>query len=228
MSCQQIEIILTVLVKELEKFYKKYPGRVGLRLKELQSQLSRRFDINIVGLAIDYGVNTGKLKKSGDLITLAGVSTGLSPNQQKHIDQVEYLYRASGFSPPLVKDVMEKLSLSEKNLKEYLIILRERNILILIEENILIHKESLEEGQYLAIPLPKTEDGRYVAEGGNTIGVSIFKGTKNPDAAWKFAEFLNSAESQSYWNEQVGQIPTNSDVLKEEWIKNSPHIQTAF
>ena len=90
------------------------------------------------------------------------------------------------------------------------------------------HKESLEEGQYLAIPLPKTEDGRYVAEGGNTIGVSIFKGTKNPDAAWKFAEFLNSAESQSYWNEQVGQIPTNSDVLKEEWIKNSPHIQTAF
>ena len=90
------------------------------------------------------------------------------------------------------------------------------------------HKESLEEGQYLAIPLPKTEDGRYIAEGGNTIGISIFKGTKNPDAAWKFAEFLNSAESQSYWNEQVGQIPTNSDVLKEEWIKNSPHIQTAF
>jgi len=90
------------------------------------------------------------------------------------------------------------------------------------------HKEALEENQFLAIPLPKTEDGRYVAEGGNTIGISIFKGTENPDAAWKFAEFLNSAASQSYWNEQVGQIPTNGDVLKEDWIKNSPHIQTAF
>ena len=90
------------------------------------------------------------------------------------------------------------------------------------------HSESLEPGQFQAIPLPKTEDGKYVAEGGNTIGISIFKSTKNPDAAWKFTEFINSAESQSYWNEIVGQIPTNSDVIKEDWIKNSPHIQTAF
>lgn len=90
------------------------------------------------------------------------------------------------------------------------------------------HSEALEPEQFQAIPLPKTEDGKYVAEGGNTIGISIFKSTKNPDAAWKFAEFINSAESQSYWNEIVGQIPTNADVIKEDWIKNSPHIQTAF
>ncbi|MER1989780.1 MAG: sugar ABC transporter substrate-binding protein [Solibacillus isronensis] len=90
------------------------------------------------------------------------------------------------------------------------------------------HKEALEENQFQAIPLPKSENGNYVAEGGNTIGISIFNGTDNPDEAWKFAEFLNSAASQSFWNEQVGQIPTNSDVLKEDWIQNSPHIQTAF
>ncbi|MCM3728059.1 sugar ABC transporter substrate-binding protein [Neobacillus cucumis] len=90
------------------------------------------------------------------------------------------------------------------------------------------HKEALKPDQFQAIPLPKTDDGRYVAEGGNTIGISIFKTTKHPDAAWKFAAFLNSKDSQSYWNQQVGQIPTNSDVLSEEWVKESPHIQTAF
>ncbi len=90
------------------------------------------------------------------------------------------------------------------------------------------HKKALEENQFQAIPLPKTADGKYVAEGGNTIGLSIFKTTENPDAAWKFVEFINSAESQSYWNEQVGQIPTNADVIKEDWVKNSPHIQIAF
>lgn len=90
------------------------------------------------------------------------------------------------------------------------------------------HKEALKPDQFQAIPLPKTEDGKYVAEGGNTIGISIFKNTKNPDAAWKFASFLNSKDSQSYWNQQVGQIPTNSDVLGESWVKDSPHIQSAF
>lgn len=90
------------------------------------------------------------------------------------------------------------------------------------------HKEALKLDQFQAIPLPKTADGKYVAEGGNTIGISVFKGTKHPEASWKFAAFLNSKDSQSYWNQQVGQIPTNSDVLGEQWIKESPHIQTAF
>lgn len=90
------------------------------------------------------------------------------------------------------------------------------------------HSKAFEADQFQAIPLPKTADGNYVAEGGNTINVSIFKTTENPDAAWKFTEFINSAESQSYWNEQVGQIPTNSGVLDMDWIKDSAHIRTAF
>ncbi|QUW21555.1 sugar ABC transporter substrate-binding protein [Sporosarcina sp. Marseille-Q4063] len=90
------------------------------------------------------------------------------------------------------------------------------------------HSKAFEPDQFEAIPLPKTEDGRYVAEGGNTINMSIFNTTKNPDEAWKFVEFINSAESQSYWNEEVGQIPTNSDVLEMDWIKDSAHIKTAF
>lgn len=90
------------------------------------------------------------------------------------------------------------------------------------------HNKAFEPDQFEAIPLPKTSEGNYVAEGGNTINVSIFKTTKNPEEAWKFTEFLNSAESQSYWNEEVGQIPTNSGVLDMDWIKDSAHIKTAF
>ncbi|MEH7304614.1 ABC transporter substrate-binding protein [Neobacillus drentensis] len=90
------------------------------------------------------------------------------------------------------------------------------------------HKEALKPDQFQAIPLPKSADGKYVAEGGNTIGISVFKTTKHPEAAWKLAAFMNSKDSQSYWNQQVGQIPTNSDVLSEQWVKDSPHIQTAF
>jgi multiple sugar transport system substrate-binding protein len=89
------------------------------------------------------------------------------------------------------------------------------------------HSEALESNQFQAIPLPKSVKGYYVTEDGNTIGVSIFKGTRHPEESWKFIQFINSKKAQSYWNQSVGQIPTNVDVLNEEWIKTSPHIQTA-
>jgi multiple sugar transport system substrate-binding protein len=90
------------------------------------------------------------------------------------------------------------------------------------------HKKSLPEGSFKTIPLPKNADGKYVAEGGNAVNVAVFKSTENPDAAWKFVEFINSAEAQSTWNEATGQIPTNSDVLSDEWVQNAQHIKVAF
>ncbi|MFL6516878.1 MAG: ABC transporter substrate-binding protein [Bacillus sp. (in: firmicutes)] len=90
------------------------------------------------------------------------------------------------------------------------------------------HSKALPAGSFKLIPLPTTADGKYVAEGGNAVNMAIFKSTKHRDAAWKFVEFINSAEAQSYWNEQTGQIPTNSDVLDDEWVQKAEHIKTAF
>lgn len=90
------------------------------------------------------------------------------------------------------------------------------------------HSEALNEDQFEAAPLPKSIEGNYVAEGGNTIGISIFKGTEHPEEAFKLVEFLNNAMSQSYWNQHVGQIPTNSDVMEDDWIKEAQHLSVAF
>lgn len=87
------------------------------------------------------------------------------------------------------------------------------------------HSKSLKPEQFEALPLPKTADGRYMQMGGNTDGYSIFKNSKSPDAAWKFLSFLCSAPSQSYWNKNIGQLPTHSDVLKEPWMNERQHTQ---
>ncbi|WP_078411956.1 ABC transporter substrate-binding protein [Priestia abyssalis] len=87
------------------------------------------------------------------------------------------------------------------------------------------HSEGLTLDQFEAVPLPKSINGQYVAEGGNTIGISVFKGTQHPDEAWEFVRFVNSKEAQNLWNQTAGQIPTHLDVLDEKWVKESPHIQ---
>ncbi|WP_139488418.1 ABC transporter substrate-binding protein [Brevibacillus dissolubilis] len=89
------------------------------------------------------------------------------------------------------------------------------------------HSKSLKPEQYAALAFPKSLNGNYVVEGFNTNGYSIFKTTKHPDEAWKFISFLASAPSQSYWNKQIGQLPTHEDAINEDWFKNAQHIQEA-
>lgn len=90
------------------------------------------------------------------------------------------------------------------------------------------HKKSMEPSQYAPLTLPKSINGNLMQEGGNTNGYSIFKTTKHPEEAWKFISFLCSQESQSYWNQSIGQIPTHLDSLKEPWAKELPHMQLAL
>ena len=69
--------------------------------------------------------------------------------------------------------------------------------------------------------------GKWVIRAGRGSGYGIYRNSKNPEAAWKFISFLCSAESQSYWNRNIGQLPTNTDVFKEDWVKNYAHIVMA-
>ncbi|RAS70446.1 carbohydrate ABC transporter substrate-binding protein (CUT1 family) [Lentzea atacamensis] len=79
-----------------------------------------------------------------------------------------------------------------------------------------------------AMPLPKGPSGKRTVVPNPTDGFAVFKGSKNRDAAWKFVEFLTSAESNGYWNEKVGQIPANTDVRGAEWIQKNPAVKMAL
>ncbi|WP_431677699.1 ABC transporter substrate-binding protein [Kitasatospora sp. KL5] len=52
-------------------------------------------------------------------------------------------------------------------------------------------------------------------------GFGLFKNSKHKDEAWAFMEFLDSHASNSYWNENVGQIPANTEAYADEWYAKS-------
>lgn len=79
-----------------------------------------------------------------------------------------------------------------------------------------------------AIPLPVGPSGKRTIVPNPTDGFAVFKNSEHPDAAWKFAEFLTSAESNSFWNEKVGQIPANTDVRSAAWIDKAAHVKMAL
>jgi multiple sugar transport system substrate-binding protein len=81
-----------------------------------------------------------------------------------------------------------------------------------------------------AVVLPALSSGRRDLTGGasNAIVATVFRGTKHPVEAWKFAAFLASADSVSYFNQSIGQMPPNNKVSGAQWVKDNTAIQNAL
>jgi multiple sugar transport system substrate-binding protein len=89
------------------------------------------------------------------------------------------------------------------------------------------HRRFLQPDQYAPLMLPRAQNGFIMQEANNVDGYGIFKTTQHAEAAWRFVSFLCSAESQSFWNKSIGQIPTNQLSLSESWVDELPHMRLA-
>lgn len=86
------------------------------------------------------------------------------------------------------------------------------------------HLTNLGADKFAGVIPPKAANGkRVVVPVAN--GLVQFKKSKHPQEAWKFLSFLMGAESQTYWNQNIGQMPTNTDALNSDYVKNTQHIQ---
>lgn len=80
---------------------------------------------------------------------------------------------------------------------------------------------------FTAHPLPTADNGTYVNYGGALTGLCMFDTCENPEAAWKWITYMCSHEANSYWNESIGQMPTNTSCYEDEWMQGMQHIQCA-
>lgn len=82
-------------------------------------------------------------------------------------------------------------------------------------------------GKFAAVPLPAGDDGSRVVIADPIPSFGIFKTSKNQEEAWKFLEFMLSAESNGALNETIGQIPSNIEARDESWLADSQAVSIA-
>ena len=80
---------------------------------------------------------------------------------------------------------------------------------------------------FTAKPLPTADNGTYVNYGGSLTGFAMFDTCENQEAAWKWITYMCGRKANSYWNESIGQLPTNTACYEDEWMANMQHIQCA-
>ncbi|RKP56322.1 extracellular solute-binding protein [Cohnella endophytica] len=79
-------------------------------------------------------------------------------------------------------------------------------------------------GKMLPAVMPAGPDGQsHSVIGGEDL--VLFNGAKQPDAAWKFAQFMTSTEIQVLLAKQTGQIPTNKDAAQAPELKDVWYLQ---
>ena len=90
------------------------------------------------------------------------------------------------------------------------------------------HVEALGEDNVVGVPLFPSENGQERTIVSNpTDGIALFEGTDHPDESWRFIEFVLSAQMNSYWNENVGQIPANTTAAEDEWVQENEALASA-
>lgn len=80
---------------------------------------------------------------------------------------------------------------------------------------------------FTANPLPTAANGKYVNFGGSLTGLMMFDTCENPEAAWKWITYMCDRKANSYWNQSIGQLPTNTACYEDEWLSGMQHIQCA-
>ncbi|MCM3655174.1 ABC transporter substrate-binding protein [Metabacillus litoralis] len=71
-------------------------------------------------------------------------------------------------------------------------------------------------------PLPKGEQTGTIAQG-SVLALSS-KG-KNKDAAWKFIEFMGSAEGQLLWDKATNFFPYNTETMNDPYFREDPYLK---
>ncbi len=143
-SHDQINTVLTNISTILTKYHERFPGRDGMPITELQSQLLKQRNDQLFQIAINAGINTNLLRSSRDNIALASFQTKLTEEQKQQIELIENRYKTSGFNPPLINELISEFKIEMETLRELLKLLRSSKKLIPVDEKIFFHADSIQ------------------------------------------------------------------------------------
>jgi len=89
------------------------------------------------------------------------------------------------------------------------------------------HEKALGIGNFGALTTLKSVKNTDVLVSNGSTALSVFSTSKHPEEAFKFISYLADHAGSSYYAEQIGQMPCNSEALKDAWVKELPHMESA-
>ncbi|MBN2366705.1 MAG: selenocysteine-specific translation elongation factor [Calditrichaeota bacterium] len=142
-SRQQLDKVKQVIRKELKKYHQLYPGRKGMPVPEILSNLEKYFSQDVVTHAISSGMKTGQFQITEDAAALPDFKVQFSRKDETVLIRIEEILLEDRFQPPLFGDLAASLGIPEKELREYLGILKKDKKIVSVEEKMFFHSDAI-------------------------------------------------------------------------------------
>lgn len=159
---------LLLVPSALEQAAQRVIGRLkdvpaGLKRSEVQSQTELPADV--LEAAIGRLLENRQIQLRGETVSLAGASLGLADKDARSMEAVSAAYRAAGLAPAPVREVAQRLRISDPEMRRLVtLLIREKALVRMGDDDTFIHAGALKE---LA--------SRLAGQRGKTLDVAAFK-----------------------------------------------------
>ncbi len=159
--------VTQALEREVDAFHRANPLAPGISREELRGILRRSARPEVFRACLETLVQSGKLTLSGDLVSLAGHTIALLPEELRARELIIAEFERAGLAVPTVDEVLAKLSVERKHAMKLVQILLREKVLLKVTESLFFHQAALARlRELLAV---------YRREHGERISVTAFK-----------------------------------------------------
>jgi selenocysteine-specific elongation factor len=144
-SREAMELLKGDIRAILEAFHETHPLEEGIPREELRGRCPRRPPPRVFERALEMLQVEGVVESAGDRWRLASYKVELSADVQKQLEELEVIFNRGGLKPPTVRELLQKVPMDERSLKELLDLMVRRGHLIKVKEDLYFPRSAIEE-----------------------------------------------------------------------------------
>jgi len=133
------------LMQALQQYHAENPLKPGVPKEELKSKLPADVDSKLFSTLLSHLTAQELVAQDRDKIRLASHQITLKGKERELEEKIEEIMRHGGLTPPTVKELVEQLDASEKEVRDMLGVLTNQNKLAKLKEGIYFHQDPLED-----------------------------------------------------------------------------------
>ncbi|WP_350446007.1 selenocysteine-specific translation elongation factor [Anaeromonas gelatinilytica] len=131
--------------KFLQNYHNENPVKIGILREELRSKYFIHIKPKLGELLIDKLIEEDVIKQNNLYISLYDFEVELNKMQKKIKQVIENDVLSNKYNPPKINEVIEKLDYKKEDIIKIIESMIQREELILLDENLIFHKEAYEE-----------------------------------------------------------------------------------
>ena len=150
LHAEALETLTRELQRYLDAFHRQNPLRPNISIEELRARI-RGLVERVYLMALEELQRQSVVVVERDRVRLATHQVALDDARERFLTEIEAEFLASGYQPPRIEDLFDKLKVSKGHHKELLQVLIDQGRAVRLKDNVVFHRANLEKAEALLV-----------------------------------------------------------------------------